>query len=526
MTTAWRLAQRWVVLLMAAALAACAGVLPQLERAPSFARPAVTESALGSVARDASIPPTLSGVRALPQAAFALDARMAMIEQAQMSLDVQYYVIGNDTTGRMLLRALRDAARRGVRVRLLLDDMHTAGMDPLLQGLAAEPNIELRLFNPFVYGREAPLLRLFALAADFSRLNRRMHNKLLIADGALAVVGGRNLADEYFLRSRQSNFIDFDLLLAGAVLPRLAQLFDLYWNSAQAFELGRLARSGDSRTELQTAFDSATRGDPFAQEPQQPPATDIYGHPPFSIELASRSFHFIAAPTSAFADAPNKGGALAGSVDATDTLAQRTFALLHEARSEVLLISPYFIPGQAGLERMREARRAGIAVRVVTNSLAASDAPVVNTGYERYRMAMLQMGVELFEVSPSRLKREKTLRSLLGNSSARLHAKIGFIDRRTVLVGSMNLDPRSVFTNTEIGVAVRSPELAAMIITAYKVDSLEGVYQVSLAGDGTNLQWTALNDDTPEVLDEPPEASLWQRLQIFILSTVVPEALL
>lgn len=240
----------------------------------------------------------------------------------------------------------------------------------------------------------------------------------------------------------------------------------------------------------------------------------------------SRSFHFIVAPTSAFADAPNKGGALVGSVDAADTLAGRTFSLLNEARSEVMLISPYFIPGQAGLERMREARRAGIAVRVVTNSLAASDAPVVNTGYERYRMAMLQMGVELFEVSPSRLKREKTLRSLLGNSSARLHAKIGFIDRRTALVGSMNLDPRSVFTNTEIGVAVRSPELAAMIITAYKVDSLEGVYQVSLAGDGTNLQWTALNDDTPDVLDEPPEASLWQRLQIFILSTVVPEALL
>ena len=198
-------------------------MLPQRERTPSFARPAVTETPLGSVARDASIPPTQSGVRALSQAAFALDARMAMIEQAQVSLDVQYYVIGNDTTGRMLLRALRDAARRGVRVRLLLDDMHTAGMDPLLQGLAAETHVELRLFNPFVYGREAPLLRLFALAADFSRLNRRMHNKLLIADGALAVVGGRNLADEYFLRSRQSNFIDFDLLLAGAVLPRLAQ---------------------------------------------------------------------------------------------------------------------------------------------------------------------------------------------------------------------------------------------------------------------------------------------------------------
>ena len=185
----------------------------------------------------------LSAVRPLPQANFALDARLELIRRAQASLDVQTYQLGNDKTGRLILRELRDAARRGVRVRLLLDDFYTAGLDPLLLALAAEPKAQVRLFNPFANGREHMATRWLDFFTDFRRLNHRMHNKLFIADGAIAIAGGRNLADEYFLRSELANFIDFELLMAGPVVPESARIFDSYWNSDVVYPLQRVVRA-------------------------------------------------------------------------------------------------------------------------------------------------------------------------------------------------------------------------------------------------------------------------------------------
>ncbi len=212
-------------------LAGCAASLPLVERPASMARTAPPDAALARLARDAGIAADQSGVYPLPQATFALDARLALVAYARESFDLQYHVIADEGIGHLILRGLRDAARRGVRVRLLLDDLHTTGMDRLLLGLAAEPNVELRLFNPFATGRESTLARALGLLLDFGRLNHRMHNKLFIADGAVAIVGGRDLANEYFLRGTEGNFIDFDMLVAGAVLPALNGGFDAYWNS-------------------------------------------------------------------------------------------------------------------------------------------------------------------------------------------------------------------------------------------------------------------------------------------------------
>jgi len=517
--------RRLIGALLLAALGGCAGVLPQVERVPSKALVGAPDAPLVTLAHDAGLAVDTSGVWPLPQANFALDARLAMIANATRSIDLQTYLIADDTTGRMLLRALRDAALRGVRVRLLVDDLYTTDMDRLLLGLAAHPNVEVRLFNPFVTARDSSLRRLVALARGFKRLNHRMHNKLFIADGAVALVGGRNLADEYFLRGKQGNFIDFDLLATGAVLPQLNHWFDLYWNSTQVYPALDIVRAAGpppaAADALRAAFEQHTAADQPLPAPSGP---DLFGAPPFSTALAQRRFHWLAAEAFAFADSPLKIEPENYSVPVNDTVTHRFLNLLGDAHNEVLLFSPYFIPGTEALDRIQALRAAGVGVRVVTNSLAASDEPLVSIGLERHQADLLKMGVDLYELSSTRLKLDHTLRGLLGASTGRLHAKMGFLDRKTVLVGSMNLDPRSDKINTEIGMMVHSPELASMILGAFRVDELAGVYQVKLRPDGAGVRWTAVDADSREDLDVNPDTSLVQRLRLMLLSWFIPES--
>jgi len=519
---AWRLLfAGWVIAL----LSGCATVLPEVERVPSHALAAPPDTPLASVAREAGVPPDRSGFRPLQQSGYALDARLTLIRQAQASLDLQYYLIGNDSTGHLILRELRDAAARGVRVRLLVDDLYTVGMDRLLLGLAAHPNIEVRLFNPFVSGRELATFRMLNFIGDFRRLNHRMHNKLFIADGAMAVAGGRNLADEYFLRSKEANFIDFDLLITGALVPELSQWFDLYWNSEQVYPVSSIASSSLSPAELRAYFEEKT-GTDGATVPPAPADADINGQLAFSTQLAQHDFHFFVAEAKAYADAPQKASRNDTRPNAADTVTRRFLDMLRESRHEVLLFSPYFIPGKPGLERLRQAREAGIEVRIITNALATSDEPLVNIGYQRYRNEMLGMGVQLYEISSSRLRHDPLLRRAFGSSRGRLHAKMAFIDRKTVLVGSMNMDPRSAKTNTELGIAVRSPELAKTILEGFKVDRFAGVYRVQLKPDGSGVQWTARDENGVETLTDEPDTSLWQRMRLFFMFLFVPEDLL
>ncbi len=516
---------RLIGTLLVAALAGCAGVLPQVERVPSKALVGAADAPLVKLSHDAALPEGQSGVWPLPQASFALDARLAMIRAATRSIDLQSYLIADDPTGRLLLRALRDAAVRGVRVRVLLDDLYTTDMDRLLLGLAAFPNVEVRLFNPFVTARDSSLRRLVALAWGFERLNHRMHNKLFIADGSVAMVGGRNLADEYFLRSKQGNFIDFDLLVTGAVLPQLNQWFDLYWNSTQVYPALDIVRASGpppaAPEVLRAGFEQYTATD--TPEPLVT-GTDFFGEPPFSKALARGHLRWLAAEAYSFADSPLKIEPKNYSFPVNDTVTHRFLQALGGANSEVLLFSPYFIPGAEALERIKQLRAAGVSVRVVTNSLAASDEPLVSIGLERHQADLLKMGVDLYEMSSARLKLDHTLRGLLGASTGRLHAKLGFLDRKTVLVGSMNLDPRSEKINTEIGMMVHNPDLAAMILSAYKVDEMTGVYRVQLRHDGKGVRWTAVDADTQEELDIDPDTSVLQRLRLMLLSWFIPES--
>jgi phosphatidylserine/phosphatidylglycerophosphate/cardiolipin synthase-like enzyme len=515
------LAMLWALL----CLGGCATSLPAVERQPSFAVAAPTGAPLPQLAAEAAVPEGRSGFWPMPQSAFALDARLTLIRQARSSLDLQYYLIGNDTIGRLVLRELRDAAQRGVRVRLLVDDLYTAGMDPLLLGLAAHRNVQVRLFNPFTGARQSSFGRFLSFAGNFKRLNHRMHNKLFIADGTFAVVGGRNLADEYFLRSKEANFVDFDLLAAGTLVPDLEKLFDRYWNSEEVYPLTAIASTDKTAQALRDDFEDATAEptDPATLPPAEP---DLFGQPCFSAELAAHHVRLLIADSTAYADTPEKAAPDPHDFDPRQTVTSRFIGLLHEARHEVFLFSPYFIPGKKGLQRLKEARDAGVEVRIVTNAMGASDEPLVGLGYRQYRTQMLAMGVKLYEISSSRLTHDPTLKRLLGQSRGRLHAKMGFIDRQTVLVGSMNLDPRSAYTNTEIGVAVHSPELAQMILKGYKVDSFAGVYEVQLKPDGSSVQWRAKDENGEEVLQDEPDLGPWDRMKAWMLYLFVPEDLL
>jgi len=515
------LMRRCVALLLACLLVGCAGLPPRVVDEPTRSIPPSLDNQIGRVA--ASLDTThdgFSGVRPLVQASFALDARLTLMRRAQVSIDLQTYLLGNDKTGRLVLRELRDAARRGVRVRLLLDDFYTGPIEPLLLGLSSEPNVEVRLFNPFVNGRAHSLTRWIDFFADFRRLNHRMHNKLFVADGAMAIAGGRNLADEYFLRSEGANFIDFELLMAGPVVPQLESIFDLYWNSEVVYPLDRLAsRAHLGDDDLRDAFDRATSAT-LTPLPDPAPDTDMFGDPPLGRQMDSGNLPWIRGVAEAMADTPYK--AFGRGAYTAASLAQITQEEIAQAQAEVNIVSPYFIPGDAGIERLRAARERGVRVTVVTNSLADSDEPLVNINYNRYRVALLQAGVELLEMSTTQLKRSNSMRRLLRQARGRLHAKLALVDRRRVLLGSMNLDPRSDLINTELGVRVESFELAHALIYAYQMDNVEGVYRVRLQPDGQSVQWVGTGDVENQVLDDEPDSSLLTRLQLLLFSWFVP----
>ncbi|MEK8050392.1 phospholipase D family protein [Ideonella sp. DXS22W] len=500
-----------------AGLGGCAA-LPTPERAPGPpARfiTAVDDAPLSRVAAASGAPAGGSAFRPMLLSSVALQARLSLIARAQSGIDIQTYLLGDDATGHQLLRALSEAAARGVRVRLLVDDLYTAGLTDLLLGLAAQPNVEVRLYNPFPAGRDSWLLRGFSLVSDFGRLNRRMHNKLFIADGRLAVVGGRNLADAYFMRSDEGNFIDFDLLCAGAVVPELATHFDDFWNSRFAVPVQQLADNTLDTDARRASVEALTRPGlaPLRAVPAGQAASWSLGRAPWVVAERAQVFF----------DSPDKTAAR-GTPTPTLPVAQ----LLATAQRKVDIVTPYFLPSAAGLDGMRRARERGVEVQVTTNSLVDSDEPLVSVAYGRHRLALLQSGVRLFELSSERLKRHAPLREVLANSVGRLHAKLGFIDERLLLVGSMNLDPRSAGTNTELMLLVDSAELVRQVQQQLQPAEPSGLFEVRLAADGQSLEWLGRDAaaGVDERLREEPTPPWWQRLKLWLLYQLVPDDLL
>lgn len=522
-----RLRHAMSVLVVAALASGCAGLPTAVVRTPSTAIPASKDTLLEKIAAASSPDRALSGFRLLPSGVLALSTRLELVRRSERTLDLQYYLIRDDATGKTLLRSLRAAARRGVRVRLLLDDLNTSGQDVLLLGLAAQPNVEVRLFNPFPAGRDRALTRFTASLFDFRRLNRRMHNKLFIADGAMAVVGGRNIADEYFTRHPLANFIDLDVFASGAIVPELAQLFDQYWNSPAAYPVESIASRGESRAELQARFEEVTTPAP-GPPPDALPASDVLGYGPLVKELDDGRLGLIWGAAQAFSDAPVTAfDDRSSTMDLHASSMRVRFNVLEHIRdstAEAVLVSPYFIPGRKGMDVIRAARERGVNISVLTNSLASTDQPLVHAGYLRYRDDLLKLGVEVYELSPIRARRESR-RALFGVSVGGLHTKSAVFDQDKLFIGSMNFDPRSERYNTESGLFIHSAEIAREALRLADLAKLQGAHRLrqTSSGEIERLMPGATKD---EVHVDEPGAGFWVRMLLRLVAPLVPEELL
>ncbi len=562
----WR---AWLAGIAALLAAGCSGLPQEVDRPVSHALTAPSGTTLGRLVQErhksagARFP---SGFQLLsgPQAAYS--SRLALVEAAEKTLDLQYYAIHADASTERLLTGVVAAARRGVRVRVLLDDFHSTGRDAQVMRLAFEPNIEMRMFNPVPGARGSGLGRMLSMLADFKRMQQRMHNKLFIADNAMGVSGGRNLGDAYFGNAESGNFVDMDVLAAGPVVQELSRSFDSYWNNQRAYPVQSLITRKELDA-LRSSFDASDAATPATPnpttEPQgQPQGSDaqrayIWNQEPMDLAQAG----LVWAPAAVLVDQPAKipsdepngavplperapSGASPLSITArktpgtpaaapvagdaaTDTVVDGLLQLMGYARKELLIISPYFVPGPDMLQAFAAARARGVRVRVLTNSLASNDAPIAHVGYARHRPELLAMGVELFEMRSelAGLRGAFSSSGSTGGSRAMLHSKLLVMDERLLAVGSMNLDQRSQRQNTEIALLIRSKELSGQVTERIKQALGAVAWEVTLTED-RQLRWHApQGSDLPDSHTEP-DTSLPLRLMLRLLGPLAPDSLL
>ena len=469
-----------------------------------------------------------SGAFPLESGLDAFVARIVLTEAAERSLDLQYYIWHGDTSGKLLLDALLRAADRGVRVRLLLDDVGTAANDDALLMVAAHPNIEVRLFNP-VAARGA---RTLGLLTEFERTNRRMHNKSFTADSQMAIVGGRNIGDEYFAAREDVEMRDFDVIAVGPVVAQVSAAFDLYWNSGMAYPIGALARTrpdaqavAKARAELH-AFVGSEKNGPYAQALLKSP---------LAARLRSDAVQYFWGDARMVFDDPQK--VATAPAEQETHLQTKLRSEVAPPESELLVLSPYFVPGEEGLESLRRLRQRGVKVRIITNSLASTDVVSVHSGYQRYRKPLLEAGVELYELKPSAAQKQDeaakrrgdAAHGVSGSKRAALHAKTLVADQHTLFVGSMNLDPRSLFLNTEIGVMLEMPEMARTFVKRIDGDLRGSAYRLALvpddaAGSGRRVEWIAVEEGHEVRYTTDPGASFWRRLGAGLMSLLPIES--
>jgi len=508
----------WLALALSI-LAGCASLPQHVKKHPSEALKDPQGTALGRIVAESEAGKAhLSGIRLLSSGEEALDSLVSLADHAERTLDIQYYIIRQDESARDLLRHVRDAADRGVRVRVLVDDLNTAGEDRHFMHLGQHPNVEVRVFNPFPGGRSATWSRILASISEFRRINHRMHNKLFVADDSLAITGGRNIGDEYFTLDKHSNFIDLDVVGAGPIVPQLEASFDAFWNSKYAYPIASLAAPAPPAEQDPTH--TAVAADHAVLEGQGGAQQDADW---LRRELDTHKLNLVWAPATVLADRPAK---IASDVspDQEETIANNIAELMRSAQQEILVISPYFVPGKEGVALMRELIANGVHIRILTNSLASTDAPLVHNGYARYRVALLKMGVELSEVRP-RLGQRRVRFHPFRSANASLHAKTLVIDRRTVFIGSLNMDERSKHFNSELGLVVRSPEIAHQVISLLDDISADGSYRLSLDTAG-HIVWSSGEGSEQKIWHNEPETTLWQRVDIKLLAPFAPEELL
>jgi len=508
-------------------LVGCAGLRRDVPRPPSEAWLHPEDTALGRALGDQIAEHAgQSGFYLLGTGLEALSMRAGLAENTQRTLDLQYYTLQEDVTTQLLLYRVLRAAHRGVRVRLLIDDMYAVGRDFDLASFSLHPNIEVRLFNPFLSRGPLGLSHLFEFLGDAARLNRRMHNKLWIADNAAAIVGGRNLGDEYFDAHSEVNFSDLDVLATGPVVRDLSRSFDEYWNSEWAVPVEAFVFNPPGPEQL-AGFERTLKArlEGFRDTVYARALRETRLGP----QLLAGQLAIKPARATALYDSPAKVLGSGANEPSRQIFASRLRTMVEAAEKEVILISPYFIPSERGIGVLSALARRGVRVRILTNSLASTDVPVVHAGYARVRNRLLAAGVELFEMRPNEPPHAGRRWRPGASSGASLHAKAVMIDQRRVLIGSMNLDPRSRMLNTEVAVLLESAQIGADLATLFEEAVQPAhVFRVVLTGvepESATLLWITKEDGKEVHYDQEP-AGVWRRFFSSVLGSLAPDELL
>jgi len=431
----------------------------------------------------------------------ALAARLLLTSEAEQSIDAQYYLITADKVGQIFIRSLLNAADRGVRVRLLLDDIQTQGYDTGMAALDSHPNFTVRIFNPFA-GRGS---RVGDGLTDFSRINRRMHNKSFTLDNQVTIIGGRNIADEYFGAREDINFGDADVLGIGPVVADVSNMFDTYWNSRYAAPVEAFAEIPDDPAAALEQM--RTR----LEENAETVKNSQYGEAVLAdIDKYINNKNdglFVWAPYELATDSPDKADKklAADAANITTKLAE----VVAGAEKELIVISPYFVPRDSGVEYFQGLIDRGLRVIVITNSLAANNHSIVHSGYMGYRKALLKMGVEIYEIRATQ-SISGVERGGSGASLSTLHTKAFMVDSKDIFFGSFNWDPRSIHINTELGVIIRSPDMGAVLQDLLMKGMKERAYRVVL-NEKWDLRWIDESGDKPVVWTHEPDTSWWRR---------------
>jgi len=501
---------RVLMAVAALALVACAG--PSLKKEtirfdPSYAQPPAEEGLLYDLANDITSEHGLetSGFRLLDHSFDALTARLALIDSAVFSLDIQTYLWYPDHTGRIILERAIHAANRGVKVRLIIDDLLTIGQDRFIYELDQRPNIELRLFNP--WKDRSILSRGGEMIAEMERLNTRMHDKLLIADGRAAVVGGRNIGDHYFGLSHDYNFHDLDLLGFGHIASQANEMFDHFWNSEWVVSAVNLDVEPDPEYAQQAWVDLQAKN--RAAEELQPFGTEARDWRELAKQLAEK----LHVGKSLLVYDETAENTIAQNV------AEKMFGFMNLAQKELLITNAYIIPAQSSIDFIQSLTDRGVKVRILTNSLASHDVPAVNSHYRDWRDDLINAGAELYEMrSDPAIQALVEVPPVKGNFTG-LHTKAVVVDREYVFIGSMNFDPRSANINTEAGAFVRSPDLAAELAAVMDRDMQpENAWQV-LLDDAGKPYWV----NSEETVYKQPARGTSQRIMDKIFKIVPKE---
>lgn len=478
---------------------ACAPIPKDYTRTPSQAIASTQSTFLAQKTRELGDPRDgRSGFYLLSDGPEALGARIGLSRRAEVSIDAQYYLVHDDVAGHLFASELLKAADRGVRVRLLIDDMDTSGYDAMTASLNDHPNIEIRLFNPFWRERGKALNAVL----DFNRINHRMHNKSMTFDNTATIVGGRNIGAEYFAANERSNYDDLDVLGMGPVASDVSNEFDAYWNSPYAVPAQVVVQSRD--TELTPDYARQVLRD-LAEKASKTEYGAALDHE-FNQSLRRGALKLNWAPYRVMSDPPQK---ISGDTQGLPIIRDMMRPYMEGATENIYVASAYFVPREAGETSLSNLEARGVDVTILTNSVDSNDVLPVYGHYARSRKTLLASGVELWELRSDRTRTDRQ-RLKLGLSQSGLHTKAFIIDRRYVFVGSVNWDPRSININTEMGVLIEEPALAKRVVGAFEENLPVAAYALSLDEKG-DINWLGTDETGERVLYlSEPVSSGWR----------------